>query len=108
MGLRLKNEIVAHKLGIGRKLDASDIEPMLCMFYIIHQKKGPSRNVTMKEMYMDGQNDHPVLNDDCPTRDLLPFMRPIVDIQYDFIFQGGIYFPYQHMKEQKYYCSSSF
>ncbi len=67
-----------HQLWIGKKLDASDVEHMLWMFYTIHQKTGPNRNVAIKKMHIDGDKHYPFLYHDFPVADL-SFMKCIVD-----------------------------
>ena len=78
MGLEFKGWSLVRQFWIQKSFNASDVEHMLCMFYTMHQKTGPNRNVAIREMHIDEGNYFPVLCCECPTVDL-PFMKFIVN-----------------------------
>jgi hypothetical protein len=79
LGLEWSKQLdcLVHKIGIGRKLDPSDMEHCLCMLYTLHQHTLPSRNVG-KESRIDGPKYLPIRHTvgECLARDL-PFMSHV-------------------------------
>jgi hypothetical protein len=67
-----------HVDGIGKKIDASDAEHMLCMIYCMHQYTLPTRNVaTKKSIRIDSEKYLPVRNSGGLLAKEMSFMRPI-------------------------------
>ena len=53
-------QCLVHSSGIGKKLDASDTEHMLCMFYTLHQNTLPSRNQNSGYPRLDRGKYYPI------------------------------------------------
>ena len=64
-------DCLVHSLGIGKELDASDMEHLLCAFSSLHQKTLPSRNI-VSSTKIDDDKFFPLYSDD-PNE--IPFMR---------------------------------
>ena len=78
--LRWSKELLClvHVDGIGKKIDASDAEHMLCMIYCMHQYTLPNRNVAIKKSSrIDSEKYLPVRNSGGLLAKEMPFMHPI-------------------------------